>query len=300
MEETTNQTHFTLVILAAGLGSRFGGLKQLTPIAPNGECILDFSIYDALQYGVNKIVLIIRKETHQLFQEHLKKIAKKIEIIYVFQDVNTIPVDFSFPARQKPWGTGHALLMAKNTIQNEPFIMINADDFYGRAAYKSASESLRLMNESIYGLVAYPIQNTLSQNGTVSRGECKLLNGELSEVIERFAIEKVSDTIYYDNRNQEMDENTLVSMNFWLFDNSIFQYLEIAFKTFLEDYEGDNKEFLLPDVINNLLLSGSAKVKVTSAHSQWFGVTYSDDLELAKEMIASLIRQNQYPETLWL
>lgn len=289
----------TLVILAAGLGTRFGGLKQLTPITDHNECIIDFSIYDAIANGAKEIIIVIRKATEKQFKTHFKEVASNIPIKYVYQEPSSIPNGFLPTNREKPWGTGHALLMLKDHIQTDKFIMINADDFYGTAAFQTASALIPKITANTYGIVPYVLKNTLSKHGAVSRGECFFEKEDLINIIERTKISAVNDTITT-KEGEILSPQTLVSMNFWVFHRSILTHLSAYFEAFLNTFQHDDKkEFFLPEVISMLIKNNTITVKSEATNSNWFGVTYAEDLALAKETITHLKAQGIYPETLW-
>lgn len=290
---------FTLVILAAGLGSRFGGLKQLTPITDHNECIIDFSIYDAIASGAKEIILVIRKATEKQFKTHFKEISDVISIKYVYQEPNDIPDRFLPTNRVKPWGTGHALLMLRGHITTNNFVMVNADDFYGSAAFKTASQLISKITANTYGIVPYVLKNTLSKHGAVSRGECFFEKGNLTNIIERTKISVVNDSIITKN-GESLVPQTLVSMNFWVFHVSILAHLTTHFEAFLNTFQHDDKkEFFLPEVISALIENNTITVKSEATNSNWFGITYAEDLALAKETITRLKDQGTYPKILW-
>ena len=288
----------TLLILAAGMGSRFGGLKQIEPVGPNNEFIIDYSIYDAIKAGFTKVVFIIKEENYDIFRETIgKRIEKKIKVEYVFQK-NELPEPFKFPkTRTKPFGTAHAILSAKSKI-NEPFVVINSDDFYGREAYYTISDYLK-KNEDTYALIGYKVKNTLTENGTVKRGICKLDGEYLSELIESKVIKDNGDIIAtpLDGRSPfKVEEDTLVSMNMIGFLPNIFNYLEKNLLEFLETSKDlENCEYLIPDVLNKI----NIKTKVLTTNAKWEGVTYKEDKEQVINAINELIKNNEYPSNLW-
>ncbi|MBN1651767.1 MAG: nucleotidyltransferase [Bacteroidales bacterium] len=297
----------TLLILAAGIGSRYGGLKQLDKVGPNGETIIDYSIYDAIQAGFGKVVFVIRASIEADFRAFFdKKLEGKIEVDYVFQETNKVPEGIHFnPERQKPWGTGHAVLMAKDTIQ-ENFAVINADDFYGREAYLSIVDYFNKPDkkETDYCMVGYELKNTLSENGYVSRGQCKSdENHFLFDVIERTHIEQKGEKIVFQDENEkliELPEDTLVSMNFWGFDPSYFDFLNEKFRQFIEANQSNLKaEFYIPSVVNDLIEEKRARVKVLHSKASWFGVTYQEDKAGVIQNIQALIATGKYPNKLW-
>lgn len=297
----------TLLILAAGIGSRYGGLKQLDTVGPNGEAIIDYSIYDAIQAGFGKVVFVIRKSIEKDFKEFIgNKLEGKIEIEYAYQELEKIPANIKLnPERVKPLGTGHAVLVAKDVI-NENFAVINADDFYGRDAYLTiAKHFAELNNNSLDNcMVGYNLKNTLSDHGYVSRGQCTSdENNFLIDVVERTHIEKKTDGIYFENENNEeqlLAGNTLVSMNFWGFTPQYFVELENRFTKFIEENKNELKaEFFIPTVVNELITEGKGKTKVLESNAAWFGVTYQEDRPVVVESIRELIKAGKYPENLW-
>jgi UTP-glucose-1-phosphate uridylyltransferase len=297
----------TLLILAAGIGSRYGGLKQLDKVGPHGETIIDYSIYDAIQAGFGKVVFVIRENIEADFRAFFDaKLEGKIAVEYVFQETNKIPEGLSFnPERVKPWGTGHAVLMAKDVI-NENFAVINADDFYGREAYQALADYFNESNhlESDYCMVGYELKNTLSENGYVSRGQCKSdENGFLLDVIERTHIEKKNNRILFQDDNQtpvELDGETLVSMNFWGFTPNYFQFLDEKFRQFIPKNNNNLKaEFYIPSVVNDLIEEKRARVQVLHSKATWFGVTYKEDKDGVMKNILKRIEAGIYPAKLW-
>jgi UTP-glucose-1-phosphate uridylyltransferase len=298
--------NLTLLVLAAGMGSRYGGLKQLDQVGPSGETIIDYSVYDAIEAGFNKIVFIIRKDIEKDMKELLfDKYSKKIKIDYVFQELDNIPEGVDLPAdRVKPWGTGHAVLMAKNVI-NEPFVVINADDFYGKSAFKVVADYMKSQNE-LQGkncMAGYLLKNTLSEHGTVSRGVCKVNDqNELIEITERTKIGWSDQKIIADDSGNdlELDGNVYVSMNFWGFTPDVFPELESEFKKFiLDNYSDIKSEYYIPSIVSHQMNSSIATFKVLEATDQWFGVTYKEDKPLVIDKIKKLTEAKEYPEKLW-
>lgn len=298
----------TLLVLAAGLGSRYGGLKQLDKLGPNGETIIDYSIYDAIRAGFGKVVFVIRKDIEEEFREVIiSKLSSKIEVDYCLQELEYLPDGFELPAeRKKPWGTGHAILMAADKI-NEPFGVINADDFYGADAFMVLAEffaTLKTGNENIYSMVGYDVANTLSDFGSVSRGVC-LENEEnyLVSVTERTQIERSHNGIAYKDEKGDLiflTPQTIVSMNFWGFTPQIFKQLSERFTGFLNDnIQNPKSEFFIPSVVNDLIETKESSVKVLHSSARWFGVTYREDRELAVSKIKHLVKEGVYPENLW-
>ncbi len=296
----------TLVILAAGIGSRYGGLKQLDTFTPSGDTIMDFSIFDAVQAGFGKIVFIIRKNIEKEFKEVFgKKLLGIAEVDYVFQEIDYVPAQYQNPERSKPWGTGHALLMAKDIVK-ENFAIINADDFYGKEAFEVMAKTLSHTDPNSYDFstMAYLLKNTISDYGFVSRGECEVDDkGYLTDVTERTHIEKIDGKLMCKDEKGDfipIDEDTIVSMNFWGFTPKCFEFGSQLFDKFLEENKGNLKaEFYIPSVVNEILKSGKAKVKVLKSNSKWFGVTYKEDKEIVQEKIEKLLEQNSYPSKLW-
>ncbi len=294
----------TLLIMAAGMGSRFGGLKQIEPIGPNGEFLIDYSIYDAIQNGFDKVVFVIKKENEQIFKETVgNRISKKIKEEYAFQEMKDLPEGYQVPeGREKPWGTGQAILSAKDKI-HEPFIIINADDFYGKEAYAVASKFLDQNQEDTYGIVGYKVKNTLSENGAVKRAVCRLQGNELLELTES-SIEKTEKGIIatpLDGRDPfTITEDTLVSMNMLCFTPSIFSYLEKEFPKFLDSMKDPLKsEYLIPDILWKAKQENYASVFVYPTDASWIGITYKEDKPLACKKIKEKIEKEEYPEHLW-
>jgi len=296
----------TLLIMAAGMGSRFGGLKQIEPVGPNGEFIIDYSIYDALKAGFNKVVFVIKRENFDLFRETVgNRVSKHIKVEYAFQDMDDLPGGFKRPIdRVKPWGTSHAILSAKDFISDN-FAIINADDFYGRDAYYVVSDFLdNKFDFNNYCVVGYMIKNTLSNNGSVKRGVCHASDGYLTEIIES-KVERVGSDIVASPLNGapsfNITDDTLVSMNMLGFNTSIFKYIEDHFVEFLEANKDNilTCEYLIPDTIFDAMKNGFAKVQVLSTTAKWQGITYREDKQLVVDEIRSLIDAGVYPEKLW-
>ena len=293
----------TLLILAAGMGSRYGGLKQTEKFGPCGEFIIDYSIYDAIRCGFNKVVFVIKEENFDLFKERIgNRISKKIKTEYVFQNNDNVPSNFEIPSdRVKPLGTAHAILCAKNVI-NEPFIIINADDYYGYDAFKEASEYINNMEENDIGIIGYNVTNTLTDYGSVKRGVIKEENGKLKAIIESSIINSkgiIEATALSNGEKSIIDSNSMVSMNMIAFNPVIFDYIEKNFNDFLSKSDLLKDEYLIPDVITkyNNEKCGNVYVKRTSA--KWVGVTYKEDKPLVQEYIDSLINDGVYKENLW-
>lgn len=296
----------TLVILAAGIGSRYGGLKQLDTFSEQGDTILDFSIYDAIRAGFGKVVFIIRKNIEADFKAFFdKKLAGKIDVEYVFQELENIPEKYRDNNREKPWGTGHALLMAKEVVK-ENFAVINADDFYGAEAFKVEAESLVKMNSEStdFNMMGYVLKNTISEYGSVSRGECSVdKNDFLTGVTERTQIEKVNGELKYKDENEALipiSEDTIVSMNFFGFTPKYFELSEFLFEEFLKkNYKESKAEFFIPLVINHIIVNKMATMKVLKSDARWFGVTYKQDKEYVTSEIKKLKDSGVYPINLW-
>lgn len=300
-----NNENLTLLIMAAGMGSRFGGLKQIEPIGPNGEFIIDYSIYDAIQAGFNKVVFIIKKENYDIFKETIgKRIEDKINVEYVFQDLKDLPDGYTCPEdRVKPWGTAHAILAARNTIK-EPFAVINSDDFYGRDAYLVISNFLKKKEEKTYAMVGYQVKNTLTENGSVKRGVCKLNGNYLDEIIESSIIEEngIITASPLDGSNSfTIDKDTSVSMNMLGFNPSLFSYLNEKFPKFLDKNKEDilKCEYLIPDVLTDAIKENYANTVVLPTTAKWEGVTYKEDKEAVVKAIQKLIDDGVYPQNLW-
>ena len=300
----------TLLLLAAGMGSRYGGLKQLDGLGPNGETIMDYSIYDAIQAGFGKIVFVIRKDFEQDFRDKvLSKYEGHIPAEVCFQSMDALPEGFTVPAgRQKPWGTNHAVLMAKDIIK-EPFCVINCDDFYNRDAFMVIGKFLANLPEDAkndYAMVGFRVGNTLSENGTVARGICSKDDaGNLTTVVERTEIMRVNGSVCYKDEQGQwvaVDDNTPVSMNMWGFTPDYFDYSESYFKEFLSDpknMENLKAEFFIPLMVNKLINEKTATVKVLDTTSKWFGVTYAADRDSVVARIKTLVDEGVYPAHLF-
>ncbi|MGN1246996.1 MAG: NDP-sugar synthase [Paludibacteraceae bacterium] len=296
----------TLFVLAAGMGSRYGGLKQIDGLGPSGETIMDYSVYDALRAGFGKVVFVIRKDFEEAFREVvISKYADKVPCEVCFQSVDSVPEGCTYnPERTKPWGTNHAVLMAKDLIK-EPFAVINADDFYGRESFQVLADYLKSVEGTTgkYCMVGYRVANTLSENGSVSRGVCATdENGYLTDVVERTKIEKVGDKIIYteDGVDTEIAPNSPVSMNMWGFTPEYFGYVEKAFVEFLKKRGQELKsEFYIPTLVNDMIRNGEATCKVLDTTSKWFGVTYAEDRPQVVMKINNLVKEGVYPEKLF-
>lgn len=296
----------TLVILAAGMGSRYGGLKQLDTFTPEDDTIIDFSIYDALQAGFRKFVFIIRKSFEKEFKKNIDdKLQGKAEVVYVYQELDNVPEAYVNLERIKPWGTGHALLMAKDVVK-ENFAIINGDDFYGKEAFQIMAKSLMVKDKESYAFstMAYFLKNTISEHGYVSRGECQVNDsGFLADVTERTHIEKRDGKLMRKDDEGNfipIDENTIVSMNFWGFTPKCFKFGNRLFEEFLEANKTNLKaEFYIPSIVNEMVKSGKATVEVLKSDAKWFGVTYKEDKEIVQKAIEKLKVQAVYPVKLW-
>ena len=300
----------TLLVLAAGMASRYGSLKQMDGVGPNGEAIIDYSIYDAIRAGFGKVVFVIR----HLFEEQFKaafpaeRFGGQIEVEFVFQELDCLPEGYSVPEdRVKPWGTNHAVMMGASVIDS-PFAVINADDFYGKSAFQSIADYLRSVEgqQGKYALVGYCLKNTLSEFGTVSRGACSVAeDGTLLNVVERTAIKREEDGIVYyaeEDGKHPIDENTPVSMNMWGFTPDYFASSEELFKAFLDNNKANpnpKAEYYIPWAVEQMMKSGKATTKVLSCDSHWFGVTYQQDRPDVVAKINALVAAGEYPEKLW-
>lgn len=297
----------TLLVLAAGMGSRYGSLKQMDGVGPNGEAIIDYSVYDAIRAGFGKVVFVIRHSFAQDFCEvfNAERFGGRIEVEYVYQELDKLPEGFILPAeRQKPWGTNHAVMMAAEVI-NTPFAVINADDFYGRDAYAVIGSYLKELagSEGKYCMVGYEVSKTLSENGTVSRGVCTVdAEGNLQGMVERTKIERVNGTIVFHDlgTDEPLAENTPVSMNLFGFTPDYFAHSEAFFKEFLkENIDNLKSEFFIPLMVNKVISEGTATMRVLQTSAKWFGVTYKEDKPQLMQKIEELIAAGEYPRNLW-
>ena len=297
----------TLVILAAGMGSRYGSLKQVDPVGPSGETILEYSVYDAIRAGFGKVVFVIRRDIENDFKEiFIHKLQKHIDIDYVFQELDMVPAGIDVPAeRVKPWGTGHAVMVAATKVK-EPFAAINADDYYGADAYKKMADYLSKLdnNETNYSMVGFELDNTLSEHGLVSRGVCEEdAKANLISVVERTKIGRDEKGVAYKDANDAsvyISDKTIVSMNFWGFTPVFFRQLEQHFHAFIKNnYTNPKAEFFLPFVVDDLIKAKQASVKVLRSNDKWFGVTYKDDKPLVVAKIKELVEKGVYPRMLW-
>ena len=297
----------TLFILAAGMGSRYGGLKQLDGLGPNGETIMDYSIYDAIRAGFGKVVFVIRRVFEADFREKIvSKYADRIPVEIVFQELDNLPAGFKVPeGREKPWGTNHAVLMGKDVI-NEPFAVINADDYYGRESFQVLADYLKSIEgtEGKYAMVGYRVSNTLSESGSVARGVCETNEqGFLTKVTERTKILREEDGVIRfieEDGKTALDENTPVSMNMWAFTPDYFRYSEQCFVEFLKEHGNELKsESYIPSLVDELIHSGKATCRVLDTPSRWFGVTYATDRPQVVEKFAQLVKDGVYPSPLF-
>lgn len=292
----------TLVIMAAGMGSRFGGLKQIEPVGPNDEFIIDYSIYDAKRAGFDKVVFIIKEENYDVFKETIgKRVEKYIDVEYVFQKNDNVPVKIP-EERKKPLGTAHAILCCKDAVK-ENFAIVNADDFYGYDAFKKIGDFLKSdINENDYAVVGYNILETMTNFGSVKRGVCEVNNGYLTRLTESI-IEKDNDKLVgktlETNEKIDVDENTVVSMNMLGFTPKLFEYLENGFEEFLNTHDLMTCEYLIPTEVNRYLSKGLINVKVLNTTSTWYGITYREDLDILKTELNKLIESGIYPNKLW-
>lgn len=296
-----------LVIMAAGIGSRFGGgIKQLEPVGPNGEIIMDYSIHDALEAGFDRIIFVIRHDLEEDFKEVIgNRIEKIAPVTYAFQELSDVPEGFSVPAdRKKPWGTGQAILSIRGLVE-EPFLVINADDYYGKEAYVEAFKELttpeKQADKMQISMVGFVLKNTLSENGGVTRGVCKVdANQMLTEIVETSNIIKTQAgaAVATDGKETPIDADTPVSMNMWGLTPEFFEILEKGFAEFVAVQEEGNLkgEYLLPTIIGDLLKEGKVEVKVLKSHDKWFGVTYKEDKELVVNEVKALVEKGLYPE----
>tara|TARA_B100001758_G_C18312986_1_gene558893 strand:+ start:127 stop:1026 length:900 start_codon:yes stop_codon:yes gene_type:complete len=294
-----------LLILAAGMGSRYGGLKQIDGIGPNDEPIIEYSIYDAIKSGFGKIVFVIRKEFNEAFRSRFDKFRDKVRIEYVYQEVNIKIPGLDNVERKKPWGTSHAVLVAKDVI-HEPFAVINADDFYGARSFNLIADFLnRDCSPSTMAMIGYTLCNTLSEHGTVNRGVCKLdSNNNLIEVVERIKIANQGNTVNYNIGTEEplgtLEKNSNVSMNYWAFHPSIFSAIEKGLHDFMRaNSDNPTAEYYIPNVITDMIARGEIVVRVIPTDDNWFGVTYKKDKPIAVTTINQCILEGIYPKNLW-
>lgn len=301
-----------LVVMAAGMGSRYGGLKQMDPMDDAGHVILDFSVYDAMLAGFEKVIFIIKRENEEVFRECIgDRIAKRMQVTYAYQDLDALPEGYTVPeGRQKPFGTGHAVLCCKDQV-NGPFAVINADDFYGRRAFQMIYDYLSSPKEENgryqYVMVGYIMENTLTENGHVARGVCRIdESGHLVEIHERTRIERHGDeTVYTEDEGAswvKIPEGSIASMNMWGFEQNLMDELEQCFPAFLEENLSENPlkcEFFLPSAVQQLMEEQKAEVAVLKSEDRWYGVTYKEDKETVMKAIADFKANGIYPEQLW-
>lgn len=296
----------TLVILAAGMGSRFGGLKQITAVDEHGHAIIDFSLYDAYRAGFRKVVFIIKHEIEEDFKNAIgRRMEKYFDVKYAYQQLDRLPQGYSVPAsRTKPWGTGHAVLCCKDLVDG-PFAVINADDYYGRSAYQSLYDFLSADRpEDEHAMVAYLLKNTVTENGSVARGICQVENGCLTDVVERTKIFKDGKDAKFTEDGETfypLSGDAPVSMNCWAFGNSMFSELEKRFPAWLDENlpkNPDKCEYFLPFVVNSMIKAGEGKIKVLNCHETWYGITYKEDMDSVVNAIKKMRAEGVYPDTL--
>lgn len=295
-----------LLIMAAGMGSRYGGLKQMEPLGPGGAVLIDYSVFDAIRSGFGKVVFIIRRDLEADFKGLVgKKWEKKIPVRYVFQELEMLPEGFTVPpGRTKPWGTGHAIWTARDEIR-EPFAVLNADDFYGRDSFRILARHLSKLKDPAqlsFSMVGFKLKNTLSEHGTVSRGVCRTAAGYLKEVVERLEIGTEGKKVFYREAGKKtpLKGTEIASMNLWGFTPALFKPLGEGFRKFLEEKGREEKsEYLIPRVVDELVRGKKCRVKVLPTKSPWFGVTYPEDKEKVKAAIAKLVAKKAYPKNLW-
>lgn len=283
----------TLVVMAAGMGSRFGGLKQMEPIGPKGEAILDFSVYDAKKAGFDKVVFVIKKAIEEDFKRTVgSRIEKEIDVSYVLQETDNLPEGYTCPeGREKPWGTGHAILCCKDAVKT-PFAVINADDFYGQSAYKHIFNGLK---ENDMCMVGYLLKNTVTEHGYVSRGVCRTEDGKLVSITETAKIYGDCKAEAPDGGMIQLSPDTVVSMNLWGFTPDIFTYLETEFREFLDkNIDSPKAEFYLPSVVDTLITNGTKEVRVFVADEKWYGVTYKEDKETVVKAVNKMVAEGKY------
>ena len=294
-----------LLIMAAGMGSRFGGLKQIAPMGPNDEFIIDYSIYDAIKEGFSKVVFIIKEENYDIFKETIgSRVEPHIPVEYVFQKLDNVPEFVNIPEeRVKPWGTAHAIYCAKDAI-TEPFLVINADDFYGNDAFKVAADFLNNSKEKEYATIGYEAIKTMTENGSVKRGVIFTKDGQLDSIVESSIIEdgdKIACTPLNGGETFTIEKDAAVSMNMLLFDPTLFAYLDEKIIDFFKKNEENLEkcEFLIPDILDESNKEGYATVKVLKTAATWYGVTYKEDTENVRKSIKELVDNNEYPNDLW-
>lgn len=304
--DTPNRTqkNITLLVLAAGMGSRYGGIKQIDGFGPNGETIMDYSLFDAIRAGFNKVVFIVREEILDIVKEKFQpKLEGKVKVEYVVQTLDKlIPAEFKNPERVKPWGTGHALLCARDVIQ-DPFVAINADDFYGKDSFASIADFFANDTTGSHAMVGFTLKNVLSEHGSVSRGVGEQdQQGFLKSVVERTTIVKENGKIISKEKDgdRELNPSAPTSMNFWGFRPNMFELTDAMFREFLEkNHENIKAEFYIPLIANEMIQTGKGKVKVLGGGNIWFGVTYKEDKDIVSAQIKELIKKGDYPNKLW-
>ena len=298
-----------LVVMAAGIGSRYGGMKQIDPVGPSGETIIDYALYDAIAAGFQKVIFVISRKIEGPFRAKIgSAIEKNVEVAYVYQQLDALPPGFDVPAgREKPWGTAHAVLCAKDQVDG-PFAAINADDYYGRGAFQTLSDYLKTAEDTVdfydYCMVGYVLSNTLTEHGHVARGVCSVdAEGYLEAVVERTKIQRFGDEVKYteDGENWiEIDGGSVVSMNVWGFTPSFMAELDARFPVFLAENKADTKaEYFVPSVVNDLIADGKARLKVLPTDERWFGVTYRQDKAKVAQAVSQKIAEGVYPSKLW-
>lgn len=296
-----------MLVLAAGMGSRYGGLKQIDPVGPGGETLLDYSVYDAVRAGFDRVVFIVRGDMESDFRTVAgRRIERQVPVEYCRQELEMVPGWFSIPPeRRKPWGTGHAVLAARDAIGGN-FAAVNADDFYGAGSYRRLAGHLQQAADGRrgdYGMVGFRLSETLSDHGTVARGVCRSRQGLLEQVVELTRIARSGDGAVHTDpqgRARNLSGDELVSMNMWGFTPSIFEHLERAFARFLRERgREDGAEFMIPTLVNDLVAAGQAKVRVLRSSDSWFGVTYREDRDRVTSQIRDLVRRGSYPAPLW-
>jgi len=298
----------SLVIMAAGIGSRFGqGIKQIAPVGPSGEIIIDYSIHDAIEAGFDRVVFVIRKDIEKDFKEAIgDRISKKVEVAYAYQEIDNLPAGFTKGERKKPWGTGQAILAVKGIVK-EPFAVINADDYYGKEGFKLLhdfliSDEAKTGDKYHFSMVGFKLKNTLSDNGGVTRGVCKEKDGFMTEIVETSNIEKIEGraAVQLGDETKWYADDVLASMNMWGISQDFLNILDDGFKNFLENLEeGDIKsEYLLPAIIGELVETGKADVKVLPTNEKWFGVTYAEDKASVQNAFKTLIENGVYPKNI--
>ena len=292
----------TLLLMAAGSGSRYGKLKQFDDLGPNGEFLMEFSIHDALKNGFNHIVVITKEENKEFIKKYLsKRLERNIKLDVLAQKVSDIPNEVLFEGkRNKPWGTAHAVWTARKVIKST-FVIINADDYYGQNAFKYASEFIKKNSvNNIFGLVSYQLKDTLSDYGSVSRGVCSVIGNQLKSIVELTKISKINGVIKDEESGKILDFNATVSMNFWICTPKIFEYIRVYFSSFLSKIENlEKNEIYLPFVAQEMMEKGIISVEVINAASEWFGVTYYEDKKIALMTLKKLVETGKYPKPLW-